>query len=105
VRARDLFAPSEAARRRVRAANRGFLSGALLALELREAREWVAAAAAAGGAAASEERVRVRVVGAGALAARYAHALAASGWARPEVAPEHAAARGLARVARASGAG
>ena len=41
VRPRDLFSGGGQAQERVRAGNRGWLSGALLALELREAAEWM----------------------------------------------------------------
>jgi 2-dehydro-3-deoxyphosphogalactonate aldolase len=101
VRSRDLFAGGGEERARVRAANRGFLSGALIALELREAGEWLRRAGVLAPSAGAA--VTVRVVGAGPLAERYAHALSRAAWARPEVSEPDAAARGLVRVAHRFG--
>jgi 2-dehydro-3-deoxyphosphogalactonate aldolase len=94
ARVRDVLAADAPARARARADNAEFVSGALLALELREAREWVAAAAA-------PRRPRVRVVGASALLeARYLAALRDGGWCEVDVGPPAATALGLAALAR-----
>jgi 2-dehydro-3-deoxyphosphogalactonate aldolase len=97
VRVRDvLAAPADRPAARAHAA--AFLSGALIALELREARAWLAAARGDGAPAP-----RVRVIGAPALAARYAAAINDGGWAAAEVEPGDAAAAGLAAAAAALG--
>jgi 2-dehydro-3-deoxyphosphogalactonate aldolase len=118
-RTRDMFAAPGAARDAVRAANRDFLSGALIGAELREAAAWMgsveaaagasAAAAAAGGAGAAvaagatSPRV-VHVVGAPDLAARYAAAIAQLRIGSPVVHAPDAAPRGLALIAAAAAA-
>jgi 2-dehydro-3-deoxyphosphogalactonate aldolase len=96
VRTRDVLAAPED-RPAVRAHAAAFLSGALIALELREARAWLAAASSASRAP------HVRVIGAPALAARYATAINDGGWAKAEVEPGDAAAEGLAAAAAALG--
>lgn len=93
ARARDVSAAPEA-RGRVREGNADFISGALLALELREAREWVDRSPARGAKPA------VHLVGAAALCGRYAAALGAAGWATPRPTPNDTTARGLALLAR-----
>jgi 2-keto-3-deoxy-galactonokinase len=129
VRPRDLFSGGGQAQVPVRAGNRGWLSGALLALELREAAEWIGGVAAASAAAAvvpssisasstdsssaispTPTVIPVCVVGAGPLAERYALAMSLKGMGGGQkqqqqlhksitVAAPHAAARGLALLA------
>ena len=96
ARVRDVLAPDAPSRARARADNADYVSGALLALELREARPWVEAAAA-------PRRPRVRVVGASAqLGARYLAALNDAGWCEADAGPPEATALGLAALARAA---
>jgi 2-dehydro-3-deoxyphosphogalactonate aldolase len=96
ARVRDVLAPDAPARARARADNADYVSGALLALELREARPWVEAAAA-------PRRPTVRIVGAAAaLGARYLAALQEAGWCQAEEGPPQAAALGLAALALAA---
>lgn len=92
ARARDVSAAPEA-RGRVREGNADFISGALLALELREAREWVARSPVRGAKPA------VHLVGSAVLCGRYAAALGAAGWATPRPTPADTTARGLALFA------
>ena len=96
ARVRDVLAADAPARARARADNADYVSGALLALELREARPWVEAAAA-------PRRPTVRIVGAApALGARYLAALREAGWCQAEEGPPQAAALGLAALALAA---
>jgi len=111
VRTRDVLALPGEERAAVRARGAAFLSGALIAAELREAREWLARRGGSGcgrcgpGPCPHPPPVpRVLVIGAPALAARYVAALRQQeGWCEPALAADGAAAVGLARVAAALG--
>ena len=96
VRVRDVLASDGADRVLAKAGNEDFMSGALLALELREARAWIEGLADE----APLRRPRVMVVGASPLLeTRYMAALLDGGWCNACVAPSNATARGLAAVA------
>jgi 2-dehydro-3-deoxyphosphogalactonate aldolase len=87
VRTRDLFSGGGEARTRACIANRGWLSGALLALELREASKWLSTS--------FSSLLKVSIIGTGPLAERYARAMTLMGIAQPTVSAPHAAAKGL----------
>lgn len=96
VRVRDVLASDGADRALAKAGNEDFMSGALLALELREARAWMEGLADK----APLRRPRIMVVGASPLLeTRYMAALLDGGWCDARVAPSNATARGLAAVA------
>ena len=80
LRARDVCA-EEVDRPRVRVENAEFLSGALIALELREAAAWVARWWAEARSCAAAARPTVHMIGAPALSARDSAAITAAGWA------------------------
>jgi len=88
VRTRDLFSGGGEARKRACIANRGWLSGALLALELREASKWLSTSI-------FPTPSQVSIIGTGPLAERYARAMTLMGIAQPTVSAPHAAAKGL----------
>lgn len=96
VRVRDVLACSEVDRALVQAENDDFMSGALLSLEIREARAWWAAS----GGQAERCRPRVIVVGASPLLeSRYVAALREGDWCDARPAAGSATARGLSVVA------
>lgn len=99
VRTRDLFSGGGEARMRACATNRGFLSGTLIGLELREAFAWLSSLLPLD----SLSHLQVSIIGAGPLAERYAKAIKHLGLAQPIVAAPHAAARGLIIVGRMLG--